>query len=304
MLIGVVGLGSMGKPMARNVAVDGDRVLAYDIDTSAVAAIESDAIRPAADVAGIARHCELVLVMVWDDAALHEVVFGQRGILAADSFNGCVVDLSTTSVAIAREIGAALAERGIAFLDGAVIGGGVPAAKAGKSPIVLSGPKSAFERYLPVFMRLGNCDYVGEQGRAKVVKIINNFLVGVVTAANAEALSLGIAAGLRLTDMVDGLPHGPGGSTVLESYMGHYVREGRYGEGLIGHTLMAKDLSLACELAEDVSFPSPFAEFGQQMYLAFARALGADKSFPSAYDYFRRASGGQGYPLLESTSAS
>jgi 3-hydroxyisobutyrate dehydrogenase-like beta-hydroxyacid dehydrogenase len=303
-LIGVVGLGSMGKPMARNIAVDGDRVLAYDIDRSAVRQVEGEAIECAADVADVARRCELVLVMVWNDLALRDVIFGERGLLTVNSFEGCVVDLSTTSVALAREIGEALSERGAAFLDGAVIGGGVPAAMAGKSPIVLSGPQPVFERYLPLLQRLGNCDYVGAQGAAKIVKIINNLLVGVVTAANAEALSLGIAAGLRLPDMVDATRDSPASSTVLQSYMGRYVAEGRYGDGLIGHSLMAKDLSLACELASEVSFAGLFAEFGQQMYLSFAQALGGDKPFPSAFDYFRQANTTAKYPLLESTHAS
>ena len=304
MLIGVVGLGSMGKPMARNIAVDGDRVLAYDIDPSAVGQVEGEAIERAADVAEIARRCELVLVMVWNDAALRDVIFGERGILASDSFKGCVVDLSTTSVALARDIGEALSRQGAIFLDGAVIGGGVPAAIAGKSPIVLSGAKSVFDRYLPLLERLGTCDYVGAQGAAKIVKIINNLLVGVVTAANAEALSLGIAAGLRLPDMVEATGGSAANSVVLQSYMGRYIAEGRYGEGLIGHSLMAKDLSLACELASEVSFAGLFAEFGNQMYLAFAQALGGDKPFPSAFDYFRRVNTNAKYPLLESTRAS
>lgn len=304
MKIGFIGLGGMGKPMARNVAVGGDTVLAYDINAEARSAVCSEVIRPAEDIAEIADDCQLILIMIWDDAALREVVFGARGILAASSFNGCVVDLSTTSVAMVREIGTALSDRGAAFLDGAVIGGGVPAAKAGKSPIVLSGPRCAFDAYLPVLGRLGGCDYVGAQGAAKVVKILNNLLVGVVTAANAEALSLGLDAGLRLPAMVEALAHSEASSTVLKSYMGRYVREGRYGEGLIGHDLMAKDLALACELASEVSAPGLFAEVGRQLYLEFGRALGPEKPFPTAFDYFRRKSLSEKYPLLESTHLS
>lgn len=303
MKIGIVGLGAMGKPMAGNLAAAGDTVLAYDIDAAAIIEVTSDTIRPAADVAEVARHCELIVVMVWDDAALREVVFGPRGVLAVGSFEGCVVDLSTTSVAVAREIGAALAQRGARFLDGAVIGGGVPAAKAGNSPIVLSGPRAAFDAYHSALARLGSCDYVGAQGAAKIVKILNNLLVGVVTAANAEALSLGVAAGLELPVMVEALSQGPASSTVLKSYMGRYVAEGRYGEGLIGHALMAKDLSLACQLAREVSAPAPFAQLGRQMYVAFGQALGADRPFPTAYDHFRRSFPSDARPRSESTQA-
>jgi 3-hydroxyisobutyrate dehydrogenase-like beta-hydroxyacid dehydrogenase len=287
--VGFIGLGSMGTPMARNVARGGDDVLVFDIDPRAVQRLDCSTVRGGAHPAEIASKCELVFVMVWDDAALREVVFGEQGVLAAEGFRGCLVDLSTTSVAIAQEIGQALNAHGAAFLDGAVIGGGVPAAVAGRSPIVLSGVKSAFERYRPVVERLGECEFVGEQGAAKAVKIINNLLVGVMTAANAEALSLGVEAGLGLQAMVEGLGSGPAASHVLASYMGRYVTENRYGDGLIGHALMAKDLSLACELARQVEVPALFAEVGQQMYVSFARTLGAGRPFPSAFEHFRQS---------------
>jgi 3-hydroxyisobutyrate dehydrogenase len=189
-------------------------------------------------------------------------------------------------------VGQAIAACGGTFLDGAVIGGGVAAIKAGKSPIVLAGDRAAYERYLPVLAALGTCDYVGSQGKAKAVKIINNFVVGIVTAANAEALSLGVAMGLDVADLVGWLRQGPGAARVLESYMGRYVKEGVYGEGLIGHRLMAKDLQLAAELAESLGCAVLYPRFGQQMYLAFARTLGSDRPFPSAFDYFRRTARG------------
>lgn len=303
MKIGVVGLGSMGKPMARNLAVGGDTVLAYDIDPRAIEAVACESIRGAASAADIAESCELVLLMVWDDAALREAVMGARGILACRGFRGCVVDLSTTSVRVAREVGAALAARGATFLDAAVIGGGVPAIKAGKSPIVVSGPRAAFDRHASILQRLGTCEFLGAQGAAKAVKIANNLLVGVMTAANAEALSLGLEAGLDLATMVEALRGGPADSTVLQSYLGRYVREGRYGEGLIGHALMAKDVALACALAADAEVTAPFAEITRQAYVAYGRALGDDKPFPTAFDYYRRAAG-ERYPLLGSTRRS
>jgi 3-hydroxyisobutyrate dehydrogenase-like beta-hydroxyacid dehydrogenase len=289
MRIGVIGLGSMGRPIGRNLAASGYAVCGYDISPAAMADGEADGIEPVAAPAAMAEQCDVVLIMVWDDQALRSAVFGPGGLLEADSFRGCAVDLSTTSVAVAREVGQAIAARGGTFLDGAVIGGGVAAIKAGKSPIVLAGDRATYDRYLPIFSALGTCDYVGAQGNAKAVKIINNFVVGIVTAANAEALSLGVAMGLELADLVGWLRQGPGASRVLESYMGRYVQEGIYGEGLIGHRLMAKDLQLAAELAESLGCAALYPRFGQQMYLAFARTLGSDQPFPSAFDYFRRA---------------
>jgi len=288
--IGIIGLGSMGRPMGCNLVRRGYTVSGYDISAAALTAAAVDGIAPATGPTVMAEQCDVVLIMVWDDQALRNTVFGPGGLLEGDRIRGCAIDLSTTSVAVAREVGQAIVARGGAFLDGAVIGGGVAAVRAGKSPIVLAGDRAAYERCLPVFAALGTCDYVGAQGNAKAIKVINNFLVGAVTAANAEALALGSAMGLDLAELVGWLREGPGGSRVLDSYMGRYVEEGRYGEGLIGHRLMAKDMQLAAEFAESLGLSSTFARLGQQMYLTFARALGGDRPFPSALEYFRHAS--------------
>ena len=287
MKIGTVGLGAMGAPMTRNLAVGDDKVVCYDLNPEKADSLRSDAITPAADVAAIAEQCELVVLMISDDEALRNVIFGKRGILSVP-FKGCVIDLSTTSLAIALECERAIANHGGVFLDGAVIGGGAPAAKAGKSPIVVSGQQAVFERYKSRLARLGTCDFVGASGNAKLVKIINNMLVGIITAANAEALSLGIAAGLKLKPLVKGLEGGSGESVVLKSYMGRYANEGIYGDGLIGHKLMAKDLTLACELGKMTASPVMFAELARQFYLWSGAAIGQDKMFPSVFELFQR----------------
>jgi 3-hydroxyisobutyrate dehydrogenase len=294
--IGVVGLGGMGGPMAQNLRNAGYAVSGYDISSDAMARAAQEGIEPARSPAALAAECELVLAMVWDDRAVRDVVFGANGLLAAERIAGGFVDLSTTSRAVALEIGEALSARGATFLDAAVIGGGVAAVKAARSPIVVAGDPAAWQRSRVVLERLGSCDYVGTQGNAKAVKLINNFVVGVVTAANAEALSLATALGLETSDALEWLRTGPGGSRVLDSYYGALCEQGRYPEGLIGHRLMAKDLQLAAELAESVGCAATFPRFGQQMYLAFGRALGADAAFPTALDYFHRTNAAAAAP--------
>lgn len=286
--IGVIGLGSMGRPMATNLIRAGYTVSGFDLSAAAVANAAGDGVEPATAPAAMADQCDVVLIMVWDDKALRSTVYGPDGLLECERLRACAIDLSTTSVAVAREVGHAFAARGGVFLDGAVIGGGVSAVKAGKSPIVVAGDRASYERCVPVLAALGNCEYVGVTGNAKAVKVINNFLVGAVTAANAEALALGTAMGFDLGDLVGWLRKGPGSSRVLETYMGRYVKDGIYAEGLIGHRLMAKDMQLAAELAESLDVPALFARLGQQMYLEFGRTLGVDQPFPTAFEYFRR----------------
>lgn len=287
MNIGTIGLGAMGKPMSVNLAANGDRVLGYDIDPDAGREIASESLVIADSVAAVANECELIVTMVPDDEALRRVVFGPEGILAGSGFAGCLVDLSTTSVDIAIGIGAAMSERGGSFLDAAVIGGSVEAARQGRSPIVVGGDAAALARYREVLDRLGDWNHVGKLGTGKVLKLLNNMLVGIFTASNAEALSLGLNAGLELPTMVEHLGNGSGSSVVLKSYMGRYVNEGIYGSGLIGHNLIIKDLRLACELADATDSPAMLLESARQTYAACAMTLGPEKQFPTVFDHFR-----------------
>lgn len=287
MNVGMIGLGAMGRAMARRLIAAGHKIHAFDIDPNAILSIESDHILPKDTPRAVAAGCDLIISIIWDDAALEETVFGESGILSEPGFSGCLVDLSTTSVEIARRVGAAFDDRGIRFLDGAVIGGGVPAAAAGRSPIVIAGDISTFQRVRPVLAELGECDHVGPQGAAKIVKVINNHIVGVMTAANAETLSLGVSSGLPVDTLFKVLSRGEASSIVLESYIGRYLAEGRYGEGLIGHDLMHKDITLACQLADSVGHPAPFATLAQQFYVACGQLLGGRAPFPTSFEYFR-----------------
>jgi 3-hydroxyisobutyrate dehydrogenase len=281
MKVGFVGLGNMGSVMAVRIARAGHDVTGYDIDAARAQRVAGEGVRIASALPELARSCELVLSMVWDDAALRDAAAQ-----VLPSLRGVFIDLSTTSVSVVRDI-AAGAPAEATVLDGSVMGGGVPAAREGRSPMAFGGDREAFERCRAVLEVLGSCDHVGALGAAKAAKIVNNQLVGVMTAANAEVLSLGVAAGLDLPLMVELLGHGPAGTHVMRSYMGNFVAKGRYSDGLIGHKLMAKDLSLACNLAVETGACVPCAETAQQMYFAFGRALGADAAFPSAFEFHR-----------------
>jgi 3-hydroxyisobutyrate dehydrogenase-like beta-hydroxyacid dehydrogenase len=287
MIIGAIGIGAMGTPMAKNLVADDDSVLVYDLDRAKAEAAAGNAITVADSVAAMAKECDLIVSMVSDDAALRDVIFGPTGLLSETGFTGCFADLSTTSLHLAQEVAAALSEADVSFIDGGVIGGGVPAATAGTSPIVLAGDEALVAKFMPVFERLGDCDYVGAQGNAKMVKIINNHLVGIITASNAEALSLGMEAGLPLDTMVESLGDGSGASVVLASYMGRYADEGEYGVGLIGHDLMAKDLTLACQAGDTTRSPVMFGELARQLYIAASRTQGPLAMFPSIFEHFR-----------------
>ncbi|MBS0320779.1 MAG: NAD(P)-dependent oxidoreductase [Proteobacteria bacterium] len=289
--VGVVGLGAMGLPMAVNLRRAGHAVTGFDVSAEAVASAAREGIATAVHPAAVSAASDVVLTMVWDDDALARVIFdAQTGLLASTALPRCTIDLSTTSVAVARRAGEAFASRGRAFMDGAVIGGGVAAIREGRSPLVVAGSAAAYADAMPVLAVIGRAEFVGPLGTAKAVKLINNLLVGVLTASNAEALSLGTSLGLAMSDMLAWLRDSDAGSNVLASYVGSRVERGRYPDGLIGHALMAKDLRLAAQLAEATGTAMSFPRFAEQAYLEFGRHRGATEPFPCAYEYFREAS--------------
>jgi 3-hydroxyisobutyrate dehydrogenase len=195
------------------------------------------------------------------------------------------IDVSSTSLRATRNADQRLGAIGVTFLDAAVYGAGVAGAKAGTSPIVVSGPRAAFEEIAPAIDALGVVTYVGKLGSAKIVKILNNLLVGAFAAAAAEIIGVGRSAGLSLPLIVDSMKAGSGSSYVLERYYGNYLESGAFGLGLIPISYMVKDLTLACDLAQEVRMPATMTEAARQLYQV-ARGLIGDVPFPQIYDLF------------------
>jgi 3-hydroxyisobutyrate dehydrogenase len=287
MKIGTIGIGAMGAPMAQNLAQDGDTVLAFDMAPEKVDAITGDGVTRAESVADIAENCELIVIMTPDDKALRNVIHGDLGILSVKSFKGCVVDLSTTSEDLARETGAAVAAHGAGYLDGAVIGGSVAAARNATSPVIVSGDESLFNQHKPVLERLGSVDYAGAQGNAKIVKICNNLLLGIHAVSGAEALSIGEAAGLTLENMTRWLDDSSGNTVALQTLFGHFVQKGTFPEGIASLKFYDKDMALGCALAERNEFPAHFAHLTRQIFATAAQVEGGEAPFASILTYYR-----------------
>ena len=285
-MIGVIGLGAMGAPMARNLLNAGKQVIVYDIRAEAVAGFAGTGAELATTVSDVARAAELVVTMVNDDSALRSVVFGEDGLSAGGMRDRVLVDLSSTSVALTNEIMTWSADAGCSYLDGAVIGGGAPAAQRGESPIVIAGESGPAEAVVQELACLGSWSYMGAVGNAKVTKIINNWLVGAMTASNGEALALGLAEGIELSTLYTSLLDGSAESTVLRSYIGSYLESGDYGAGLISIPMMEKDLALAISLGDQVAAPVISAEVAREVYRLAGAIVGRERPFPAVGELF------------------
>ena len=290
MKVGFIGVGAMGAPMALNLARNGNTVFIYDTNAARRADPALSATTACPDIATVARSAELTLTMTPDDAALLAVAGEVASQPAGERMTTIFVDMSSTSLDATRRADAILSKAGIAFLDGAVYGAGVQGAKEARSPIVVSGPRAVYDKIAAVIAPLGSVDYVGELGRAKIVKILNNQLVGAFCVAAGEIVSIGLAGGIPLEKIIECLVAGSGSSYILERYYPSYLRSGSFGLGLIPVTYMIKDLTLACELAQEVGSAATLTELARQIYQAAENLVG-DLPFPEVYSFYARLNG-------------
>jgi 2-hydroxymethylglutarate dehydrogenase len=289
MKIGFIGVGAMGTPMALNLARHGNTVAIYDISPQRLSDPElAAATTVCRDIAGLTKDAELIITMTPNDDALLQIAATVAGAPRHEDL--IFVDMSSTSLDATRRADAIFKEAGIVFLDGAIYGLGVQGARDGRSPIVISGPKAAYERIASAIEPLGSIDYVGELGRAKIVKILNNQLVGAFCVAAAEIVTIGLAGGLPLEKIVESLAAGSGSSYIMERYYGSFVKNGSFGLGLIPISYMIKDLTLACELAQEVHSAATLTELSRQIYQAAANVVG-DLPFPEVYSFYAQLNG-------------
>lgn len=241
-VVGFVGLGNMGRPMADRVAAAGFELVGYDRAGTEERCPEGA--RPAPDLGEVAAAAELVLVSVPDGAASLAVAQGLAAVPADRRRVAAVVDLSTIGPAAAAEAAAVLAGAGIAYADGPV-SGGTSGARAGTVSLMFSGPDDVLNRYRPVLAAISsNVFHVGDRpGQGQAMKLVNNVLSATALAATAEALAFGRSQGLDLALMLDVLNVSSGRSSATDDKFPNRVVTGTYDAGFTT-TLMAKDVSL------------------------------------------------------------
>src|SRR4029077_10925606 len=186
-VIGFLGPGVMGGPMARNLIAAGYEVLAWNRSPEPLAELVAAGARGGDGPAAVAAEAEVVISIVSDDAALREVLGGPVGAIAAARPGSLVIDMSTVSPALARELAAEAEARDVAFLD-APVSGGAGGARDGTLSIMVGGEAADVERARPVFEVLGSrVTHVGAAGAGQVAKACNQVLVAVIFAGLAEA---------------------------------------------------------------------------------------------------------------------
>jgi 3-hydroxyisobutyrate dehydrogenase-like beta-hydroxyacid dehydrogenase len=200
--IGFIGLGKMGGPIAARLIGGGNRVTVYDIDAGAIDAAVKLGAYPAASPKSVADEAAIVFLCLPALDAIRDVALGANGVGHGSAVE-ILVDCSTTGPEFATHLGIELAGHGITLLDSPV-SGGVKRAREGKLALIMSGDRAAFDRVAPLVAPCGRPYYMGEKpGLAQMMKLVNNLLSQIGTAATYEAFVLGAKAGLDPDAMAD-----------------------------------------------------------------------------------------------------
>lgn len=261
--IGFIGLGVMGAPMARNLLAAGYEVVAWNRSPGPLEALVEAGARSADGPAAVAAEAEILVTILGDDAAVREVLGGPDGVIAAAPAGALVIDMSTVSPALARELAAAAGERGVGFLDAPVSGGDV-GAREGTLSIMVGGEAAEVERARPIFEVLGaRVTHVGGAGAGQVAKACNQVVVAVIFAGLAEALVLGSKLGADPAAILDAVGGGMAANRIMEvrrdNFLDHDFAPG------FKIDLHHKDLEIALGASAEVDAPLPLTAEVQQM---------------------------------------
>lgn len=283
--VGFIGLGVMGREMARNLAQAGFTVRAFDVVASAVAAMAEHGVLPAASIAEAVVDADIVISMLPDTPQVSDVVRGPGGLLANPPKGGLFVDMSTIAPDATRAMAEELAAIGVAMLD-APVSGGPGGAKNATLTIMVGGEKAAFDAALPFLKGMGTTiNHVGASGAGQTVKLCNQLICGINIQAICEALALGRAYGIDLDQMRTVLMGGSANSWMLEN-LGPSMIAGDTQAGF-RIDLMMKDLRLTLEAAQKKPLPLPATSFVASQYLeaqAHGEGSNGNQSLFKVYD--------------------
>ncbi len=271
--IGFVGLGTMGGQMARRLAGSGYAVSGYDVDAERARRAREGGVTLAASPAGAAEAADVVLSSLPDPATVRRAYLGADGVLSKVPQGATLVDVSTIDPDTWREVAVAARARSVDCLDAPVSGGPAEAGN-GKLVFIVGGDAAVLERCRPLLLTLGTeIHHVGALGSGQVVKIVNNVMSMGNVAVAAEAMVLGVKAGMDPQRLFDILSTSGGRSH-------HFLK--RFPNVLAGDFtpyfgigLARKDLSLALALAAKLEMPMLVASTVRQVYeAAHAEGLG------------------------------
>lgn len=277
MKIGFIGLGIMGRPMAFNLLKGGHALTVWARREGAMQGLRDAGAAVADSPAALAAHCDVVIAMVSDAPDVRAVMLGENGVAAGAHAGLVAVDMSTILPAAAREIGAALADKGVDFLD-APVSGGEAGAIGGTLSIMVGGSDAAFAKARPAFECLGsNIVHVGTSGAGQIAKAANQIVTGVGMLSLAETLNFARRNGVNPACVREALLGGLAASKILENH-GQRMLDRNFKPGFKSW-MHQKDMNIVLQCAHELGIRLPAAAMAAQMFNAMVgQGLGEQDS--------------------------
>lgn len=262
--VGLIGLGFMGKPMARNLAAVGAIMTVHNRSRASVDELVAEGMTPAASPSEVAANCDIIITMLSDTPAVAAVLTGPGGVFEGLSAGKLVIDMGTTKVPETRSFAKTAAENDALYVD-APVSGGTIGAENGTLTIMAGGADDAFLRAQPVLSVLGErITHVGPVGTGQVAKAANQVIVGLNIGAVAEALALARRAGADPAKVREALSGGFADSRILEVH-GQRMIDGAFKPGAKS-TIQRKDMDQALELAGQLGLDMPATSLSRDLY--------------------------------------
>lgn len=277
--VGFIGLGVMGKPMAKNLLAGGYSLVVHSRSAGPVDELVAAGAARAASPADVARQAKRIITMLPDSPDVEHVLEGKQGIFSAVEPGTIIIDTSSIAPAVARRLAARARTLGAALLDAPVSGGEIGAVNASLS-IMVGGDADAFTMVKPILDVMGNPERVvriGEAGAGQICKVCNQIVIGGTLAAVGEAFALARKAGVDVARVREALLGGFAASRVLEVH-GERILQGNYKPGFRAK-LYGKDLRIASETLASLESPAPVSAVVHQLVTALVASGRGDDDY-------------------------
>jgi 3-hydroxyisobutyrate dehydrogenase-like beta-hydroxyacid dehydrogenase len=285
--VGMIGLGLMGKPMAKNLAKAGFPLVVWNRTRARADELAADGAKIAASPREVASQVDVLITIVSDPPAVEEVLFGSEGALNAMKRGSVLIDSSTVSPDLARRTAQACAERGVEYLD-APVTGGTWGAEKGELVFMIGGKAEVLERVKPVLEAVGKRFFLlGPNGAGQTVKLAMNLMLALQVEALSEAVALVTSAGVPGEKLVEVMQSSMARSGVLDVKAPQILKNEFPASFPL--RLMHKDVRLALELAKQEGVTLPAGAAAYATYSAVKEASKDDPDFAAVARFWRKS---------------
>jgi 3-hydroxyisobutyrate dehydrogenase len=262
MKVGFIGLGAMGTPMARNLLEVGHELAVWNRSPEKAGPLMEAGARRADSPADAASGTQATILVVTNAEAVHEVLFGDKGVVQGLPAGAAVINMGTIGAVATTRIAKTLGDLGYKMLDAPVSGS---TSVAGELNIMVGGDEQTFEEFEPILAAMGvKISLMGEVGSGSRMKLINNLIMGANMAALSEGLALGEVAGIPVEKQLEVILAGSAASGVAHRGSGNLISGTYEPQFKLSHEL--KDLYYALELGRDLEDPLPITAVVSQIY--------------------------------------